>query len=222
MKSNLFKYLALALVLLTLITAGACTQPEEAPTVPEETTPAPSPQVRITAKEAYDIALSHATIEYGDVYLSEIRAGYATIIYGRLRNLAGGLSEEWSVSFIRQGGEDQWIGILVTVENGEVTYSAEGEPYPLYGETWADYVRSWTVDLNKWNIDSPEAVEIAEEAGGAEFRLLMLNLTPYGNCWHVVFGPATMEKGEHPGLAVQINAENGEVISTETRTFEIY
>lgn len=213
--------LALVLVVVALasgaLACGLGTTPTPMPTS------TPVPQVRLTAKEAYSIALDHATAEYGDVYLSEERAGYATIIHGWPRNIGDGRSDEWSVSFDRRGEGNQWVGIHVKVENDEVTYSAEGEPYPLYG-TWEDHVLNNTVDVNRWNIDSPEAVKIAEEAGGAEFRLLMVCLMPHWQrpYWYIVFGPATMEKGERPGLAVEINATNGEVISTRAKTFEIY
>ena len=223
---KILKWCPITLLAIPLLMA-ACAAPVETPvsqeTTPTKPAPATSTPVRLTAREAYEIALAHATAKYGDVYLSEIRAGYATIIRGRPRNVAGGRSEEWSVSFRKLGEENQWVGILVTVKNGDVTHSAEGKPYPLRG-TWADYVRNSTIDVNKWKISSPEAVRIAEEAGGAEFRLLMLVLAPHwqGPYWYLVFGPATTEKGKHPGLSLRINAADGEVISTRTKTFEIY
>ena len=227
---KIVKWLAIILIGIPLLITGCFGQVETAtapePTMPpsSESEPTPPPQVRLTAKEAYDIALNHATAEFGEVYLSQIRAGYATIVHGWPRDIADGCSDEWSVSFRKQYGEDQWAGILLTVENGEVTYSAEGEPYPLRGSTWADYVLNFTVDVSKWNITSPEAVKIAEAAGGAEFRLLMLCLTAHWQDpkWYIVFGPVSTEKGEHPGFAVEVNAANGEVISTKPKTFQIY
>jgi len=110
------------------------------------------------------------------------------------------------------------------VKNGKITRSLESDPLSFSYGTGEDRLPYETLDVEGWNIDSPEAVRIADEAGGAEFILVMLALsgTVEYPRWQVVFGPSTTEKGEHPGLAVEINATSGEVVKTETETFKIY
>lgn len=211
------------LLVSTLILYLACAAPAAAPAPSPTPTPTPAPTVRLTAKEAYDIALNHAAAKYGDVYLSSLSAGYATIYRGQPRYLAEGRSDEWRAVFTKYTGPQEYTMIFTTVENGEITWSSESDPSSLSYGTWEEHLPYNTIDVESWNIDSSEAVRIAEEAGGAEFTLLMLILsgTVENTRWRVIFGPSTMAKGEHPGLAVEINATSGEVIKTETKTFKI-
>ena len=226
---KILKWLTIMVIAIPLLITG-CIGPAETPTAPKPTptpTPSPAPQVRLAAKEAYEIALNHATAKYGEIYLSSfegLRAGYATIYRGRPRYLAEGRSDEWKITFNKPTEPQEYISIYVTVKNGEVTRISESKPLSFSSGTWADQLPYLTIDVEKWNIDSPEAVKIAEEAGGAEFTLLMLSLISSREYpkWRGIFGPSTTEKGEHPGLAVEINATNGEVIKTETKTFKVF
>jgi len=69
--------------------------------------PAPAPQVRPTAKEAYKMALNHATAKYEDIYLlylSGLRVSYVTIYSGQPSYLAEGRSDDWRIIFAKPTG----------------------------------------------------------------------------------------------------------------------
>lgn len=181
--------------------------------------PASAPQVRPTAKEAYEMALNHATAKYEDVYLlylSGLRVSYVTIYSGQPSYLAEGRSDDWKITFAKPTGPQEYIKIFTTVKSGEITQTLESDPLSLSSLTWEEQLPYLTVDTQNWNIDSPEAVRIAMEVSGDGLSLLMLALindVKYPK-WRIVFAPPPGEKGGYSELKVEINATNGEVINS--------
>lgn len=221
--------LALAVVLITgIILASGCIGQEDQregsrePAATKET----QPEKLLTAREAYDLAVERAREEYGSVYFYQLTAGGGTVGLTTLRQKVGddGRAPSWDVDFKSFHPDNgTYLQVFVAVENGEVTRVSPGKPLEMYFDL-DRYLRTDVIDMEGVKVSGADAVRIADENGGSEFTRIMLRLVkssagyPY---WIVAFGPGTLEKGEQLGLFVRINAETGEVVGKETKTYHI-
>ncbi len=129
--------------------------------------PAPKTLPGITAKEGYTLAEQKAKEWNPKAMLLSASAEYKfDVALGKIESIVGldGKAAKWEYSFIianPQTEEDKHRWFFVTV-------SAKG--IEAFEEGLLAIPPTSTGSVNGWVLDSPDAIKIAEENGGAEFR----------------------------------------------------
>jgi len=208
-KTRSNKIVLLVFCVILLVSLSECIE-----TPVKTTSPTTESTEKITAKEAYFIAEDLAKSEYEDVYLERISAG-ATFFLIDVKSLpVEGKSFIWTFEFSSPGAQKK---IYIDVENGTATLDRI--------EDWSDYDKKYwedsVIDPVAWKIDSPEAEQLADSYGGAEFkakdtnncvRLMMLTAYKDKLFWHIDYGPLKSKNGELPGIQITIDATTGDFV----------
>ena len=197
-------------LITALLVPSACIVPPSTPSTSQ------APQLRLAATEAYEVARKVVIEEYPGAHLTDMSAGYIPLDF----ELLGGAKEvpdigedgkcsRWELIFFLPGFVE-WRGdeLVVLVQDGKVKLER--------GRGTGTIPIEERINLDEWEVDSPQAVQIALDAGGKEFDLIKARLRNYSPLigeprpeWSLSFGSTVTSQTK--GLLVLIHAGTGEV-----------
>jgi len=186
------------------------------------TTPPPTELVeRITAKEAFYLAEELVKSEYEDAHLNTVGAGTTSFVARLTSFPVDGKSFKWRFVFISPTAQKR---IEISVEDGVATIDKVWEWTPDEEDHW----KEWIIDPDEWNIDSPEAEQVADRHGGAEYkeddpdhcvRQMTLHATKNELLWLIDYGPLKGKSGKLQGVGMKIDAKTGEFLRKSETTY---
>lgn len=156
----------------------------------------------LTILEAYQIAQAHATEWNEESHLTKMWSDqkiHYISFYFQVYNPYGGSSCE------RKRNDDETLVVEVDRISGEILSSSTGFGIISYGH----------LDPNDWPIDSPQALEIADTAGGAAFKEMYPDwgasiwADGSGKCWEISIG-VSGDPRTRPAIFFEIDPYTGE------------